>query len=115
MTSDKVRMAWEHVITEHLQPADVLSYGIHIELRNDNGTQLSAGKIRSFFEENNINQVFSHPYTRQKNGHVESFHKMLKIAIDKQLFWSFGQLEESLTLFYEKYNNTRIHTSLVYL
>ena len=115
MTSDQVRMACEHVIIEHLQSADVLSKGLHIELRNDNGPQFSAGKIRSFFKENHIKQVFTHPYTPQENGHVESFHKTLKNAIDKQLFWSFGQLEERLTLFYEKYNNTRIHASLAYL
>lgn len=50
MTSAQVKAAWEHVIIEHLQPADVLSQEMHIELRNDNGPQFSATTaIRSFF------------------------------------------------------------------
>jgi transposase InsO family protein len=115
MTNTQVRSAWEHVIIEHLQPAEVLSRGLHIELRNDNGPQFCASNIKSFFEENHISQVFTHPYTPQENGHVESFHYILKKAIDKQVFWSFSQLEERLILFYEKYNNVRIHASIAYL
>lgn len=115
MTATQVKAAWEYVITEHLQPADLLSEGLHIELRNDNGPQFCASSIRSFFKENQIDQIFTHPYTPQENGHVESFHYILKKAIEKQVFWSFEQLEQRLVLFYEKYNNKRLHASLAYL
>jgi putative transposase len=46
---------------------------------------------------------------------VESFHFILKKAIENQTFWSYNQLEERLILFYEKYNNRRIHSALAYL
>jgi putative transposase len=115
MTSAQVKAAWEHVIIEHLQPADILSQEVHIELRNDNGPQFSAAAIRSFLADNHIGQVFTHPYTPQENGHVESFHFILKKAIENQTFWSYNQLEERLILFYEKYNNRRIHSALAYL
>jgi hypothetical protein len=34
----------------------------------------SAPKDLEFFVENHLNQVFTHPYTTQENGHIESFH-----------------------------------------
>lgn len=115
MKKTQVKQAWEQVIIEHLQPADQLSKGVHIELRNDNGPQFGATQVREFFQENYINQVFTHPYTPQENGHVESFHNILKSAFGKQVFWSFSELEERLEVFYEKYNNKRIHASIAYL
>jgi putative transposase len=93
----------------------MLSQDVHIELRNDNGPQFSASAVRSFLADNHISQVFTHPYTPQENGHVESFHFILNKAIENQTFWSYSQLEERLILFYEKYNNRRIHSSLAYL
>jgi putative transposase len=115
MKKAQVKQAWEQVIIEHLQPADQLSKGVHIELRNDNGPQFGATQIREFFQENYINQVFTHPYTPQENGHVESFHNILKNALGKQVFWSLSELEERLEVFYDKYNNKRIHASIAYL
>lgn len=115
MRAGQVKQAWEHVITGHLQPADLLSEGLHIELRNDNGPQFSATLIRAFLQQNNIEQVFTHPYTPQENGHIESFHSILGRSTANQVFWSFAELEERLTLFYEKYNNERLHSSLAYL
>ena len=115
MKKAQVKQAWEQVIVEHLQPADQLSKGVHVELRNDNGPQFGATQIREFFQENYINQVFTHPYTPQENGHVESFHSILKEAIGKQVFWSLTELEERLEVFYVKYNNKRLHSSIACL
>ena len=74
MKSRQVKQAWEEVIANYLQPADLLRKQIHIEIRNDNGPQFGAKIIRQFFKENHLNQVFTHPYTPQENGHIESFH-----------------------------------------
>jgi len=115
MRKEQVKNAWEKVIIDHLQPADQLAKGIHVEMRNDNAPQFSAREIQRFFEENYINQVFTHPYTPQENGHVESFHYILKEALGNQEFWSLGELEERLKVFYDKYNHVRIHASIAYL
>ena len=115
MKKNQVKTAWEDVIINHLQPADLLSKGVHIELRNDNGPQFGANEIREFFEENYINQVFTHPYTPQENGHVESFHNILNDAVRKQVFWSMEDLENRLKTFYDVYNNKRLHASIAYL
>lgn len=115
MKSDQVQRAWEYVITHYLQPADQLRKKIHVEIRNDNGPQFSSKVIREFFEQNYLNQVFTHPYTPQENGHIESFHSILSKAIGTQVFWDMPELETFLILFYEKYNNHRIHASIANL
>lgn len=72
-----VKRAWEHIIINHLQPNNCLERGINIEVRNDNDSRFSAKLIQEFFKENYLNQVFTHPYTPQENGHIESFHAIL--------------------------------------
>jgi len=115
MRQTQVKRAWEYVIEHHLQAADALKRNLHIEVRNDNGPQFSAKMIQKFFKENGLHQVFTHPYTPQENGHVESFHGILAQHLNKQTFWTLKHLEQDLTLFYERYNNTRIHASIAYL
>ncbi len=115
MKSTQVKKAWEYIIINYLQPADLLRKKIHIEVRNDNGPQFSSKMIRQFFEQNYLDQVFTHPYTPQENGHIESFHSILSKAIGTQVFWDLSELETFLILFYEKYNNHRIHASIANL
>ena len=115
MKSAQVQRAWEYVILNHLQPADLLKRKIHIEVRNDNGPQFSSKMIRQFFEQNYLDQVFTHPYTPQENGHIESFHSILSKAIGTRVFWDLPELESFLIHFYDKYNNHRIHASIANL
>ncbi len=115
MKTHQVQRAWEFIIIHHLQPADMLRKKIHIEVRNDNGRQFSSKVIREFFEQNYLNQVFTHPYTPQENGHIESFHSILSKAIGIQVFWDLPELETFLIHFYDKYNNHRIHASIANL
>lgn len=115
MKSNDVKKAWEQVIINHLQPADMLNKAIHIEIRNDNGPQFGSKIIQSFFLKNHLNQVFTHPYTPQENGHVESFHNILSKALATNSFWSIDQLKERLTVFYEKYNTLRLHGAIANL
>jgi transposase InsO family protein len=115
MKSGDVKKAWEQVIIDHLQPADILTKGVHVEIRNDNGPQFGSKIIQSFFKENYLNQVFTHPYTPQENGHVESFHNILSKSLGNNNFWDIEQLTQRLTIFYEKYNNLRLHGSIANL
>ena len=56
--------------------------------------------------------MFTHPYTPQENGHIESFHAILSKKLKPYNFWSIDELEQVLILFYEKYNNERLHSSV---
>jgi len=71
--------------------------------------------VRDYFAENQLNQVFTHPYTPQENGHIESFHSILNEQLNRFNFWSIQELEQNLKLFYQKYNNIRLHASIAYL
>ena len=77
MKQAEVKKAWLAVIEKWLEPLNVLAWEVDIEVRNDNGPQFSAIKLQEFLRENSFNQTFTHPYTPQENGHVESFHAIL--------------------------------------
>ncbi len=112
ITQHTVKTVFERVIMNHLQPHDMLSKGISIEIRNDNDKRFSAKMVQEFFAENYLNQVFTHPYTPQENGHIESFHKTLSTALKGEHFYELRDLERRLTVFYENYNNHRSHTAI---
>jgi transposase InsO family protein len=115
ITHKQVKRAWEHLIEHHLQPNDLLKNQLHIEIRNDNDKRFSAKMIQEFFRENHLSQVFTHPYTPQENGHVESFHAILNQHLKKFTFWNISELEQNLILFQDTYNNHRIHGSIAHL
>lgn len=112
ITQHTVKDVFSGVIIHHLQSQDMLSKGIEIEIRNDNDKRFSAKMVQQFFEENYLNQVFTHPYTPQENGHIESFHSILSTALKDQHFDTLIQLEARLSIFYDNYNNHRSHGSL---
>ncbi len=115
MKAVQIKKAWEYVIENYLQPADLLNSKINIEVRNDNGPQFIAKTVRDFFQKNHLNQVFTHPYTPQENGHIESFHAILSNSLGKNPFWSMRELELKLDNFYPKYNSVRLHGSIANL
>jgi len=93
----------------------LLNKQIDIELRNDNDSRFVAKSVQKYFEDNHINQVFTHPYTPQENGHIESFHAILTSLLAPFDFSTTTQLEEHLNQFYHTYNKVRLHGSLDHL
>jgi len=112
---EQIKKLWAHIIETHLQPYDCLNKQINIEVRNDNDSRFIAKSVQNFFKENQIHQVYTHPYTPQENGHIESFHAILSEKLSRYVFWSLDDLEQCLTLFYDKYNNQRLHSATLYL
>lgn len=106
-----IKHIWESVIINHLQTNNMLKKVISIEVRNDNDPRFSAKMVQDFFQENHLNQVFTHPYTPQENGHIESFHAILGKSLDQKHFETIAQAEVHLALFYLKYNQVRLHGS----
>jgi putative transposase len=115
MKQGMVKLLWQRIIETHLQPYDCLSKGLTIEIRNDNDSRFIAKSVQHFFKDNSLDQVFTHPYTPQENGHIESFHAILSEKLNRYNFWLLNDLETTLTLFYEKYNNHRIHSATLHL
>ena len=115
ITQHTVKQIWSSVIENHLQEYDMLNSGIDIEIRNDNDPRFSAKSVQDFFANNYLNQVFTHPYTPQENGHIESFHAILSRSLNRPHFETLEQVYAHLCVFYEKYNNTRLHGSIANL
>ena len=115
MTQHQVTHAWDQVIKHHLQPADLLNKKLHVEVRSDNGPQFIASMVQGYFKTNHLDQVFTHPYTPQENGHIESFHAILGAYLDRHTVWELDQLIGVLSPFYAGYNGKRVHGSTAYL
>jgi transposase InsO family protein len=107
-----VRDAWESVIVNHLQANNCIDKPLTIEIRNDNDKRFSAKMVQNYLRENKLSQVFSHPYTPQDNGYIESFHKILGKHLDASNYWSLHDLKLGLKIFYDKYNTIRLHSSI---
>lgn len=115
MTQHQVTQAWDQVIKHHLQPADLLNKKLHVEVRSDNGPQFIASMVQGYFKDNHLHQAFTHPYTPQENGHIESFHAILGAYLDRHTIWDLDHLVAVLSPFYAGYNGKRVHGSIAYL
>jgi len=112
ITQYTVKTLFSEVIVNHLQEHNMLNKGVDIEIRNDNDKRFEAKTVQQFFKDNYLNQVFTHPYTPQENGHIESFHAILSRSLNRFVFNDLEDLNMHLSLFYEKYNHLRLHGSL---
>lgn len=111
MRQTDVKRCWKVVIEQHLQPHAALGWETNIEVRSDNGPQFCATDLQKFFETNHLMRTFTHPYTPQENGHIESFHAILGKNLQGKSFYDLKELREELEEFYPHYNYSRIHGS----
>jgi putative transposase len=100
------------IIVDHLDPYDMFASPLGIEIRSDNGPQFCANSIVEYMKENGFNQTFTHPYTPQENGHIESFHSILSKAFEYEEFKELKSLIKWLEIFYDHYNEKRLHGSI---
>lgn len=112
---NQVISAWQQVIVNYLQPHQMLNKELTIEVRNDNDSRFLAKDVQKFMADNHLNQVFTHPYTPQENGHIESFHAILGESLERKMFYTIADLEAHLHNFYYIYTNVRLHGSLNHL
>lgn len=110
ITSTEVKMMWDRVIENHFEPEGIAASKMIVEIRNDGGPQFSSMMIQNYFQDNGINQVFTHPYTPQENGHIESFHSIMSHSLESEYF-ELKDLEKELKRFYKIYNTYRAHGS----
>lgn len=112
---EQVISAWQHIIVNYLQPYQMLEKNLTIEVRNDNDSRFWAKQVKEYMCKNHLNQVFTHPYTPEENGHIESFHAILGRSLNRKTFFTIMDLEAHLNSFYHTYNNIRLHGSLDHL
>lgn len=115
ITKKQVKSAWQAVIIDFLQPHQMLDKKLTIEVRNDNDSRFAAKEVQAYMTENHLSQVFTHPYTPEENGHIESFHAILGKSLAKRTFYTIEDLQAHLSNFYKIYNSVRLHGSLDHL
>ena len=87
----------------------------NFDVRNDNGSQFIAQKVRDYFISKGVTQEFTKPATPQQNAHIESYHSIMESAICKR--FEFQDLKETRKImdeFREFYNFERIHSGIGY-
>lgn len=88
---------------------------IKVTIRSDNGAQFEAKIVREYLCEIGIQQEFSHVATPQDNGHIESYHAIIKRAVCN--VFEFLNLEHAWEIIYrfvEFYNLERLHSGIGY-
>jgi hypothetical protein len=84
-------------------------------LRNNNGSQFIANKLRTALKEMGIDQEFTHIDSPQENGFIESLHSQLQRAvIDRYIFDSICEAEWIIARYYDFYNSQQLHGGIGY-
>lgn len=115
MKAERVKALFERLVMEHLQPMDLISRGISVTVRSDNGSQFVAEKVKNVLADNGIFHEFTRPATPEQNGYIESFHSTVeKLVCSKFEFDSLAEAKDVFSRFYDAYNNKRILKCLGY-
>jgi len=84
-----------------------------ITVRNDNGSQFIAYKVREHLFEHGFSQEFIHPGTPEEIGHIEALHSIIeREVVMKYEFENFEELYSTLDRYFTFYNAERIHSSI---
>jgi putative transposase len=111
-----VKSLIEQLIVDYLQPYDLLNHDIKVTVRSDNGSQFIANLVRGCLRDNFMVQEFTRPATPQQNGHIESFHAVVRRLVEEKFeFENLRHLKDVLEAFFMFYNQYRIHSSICYL
>jgi transposase InsO family protein len=91
-----------------------LSHGLKgVTVRNDNGSQFIANKVRHYLRFLEANQEFTHIATPEENSYIEAFHSILEREVIKRFdFESYYEAKLTLAAYMDHYNNKRKHGSL---
>lgn len=91
-----------------------LLYGLRsVTIRNDNGSQFLAHKVREYLRDLEAIQEFTHVSTPQENAYIESFHSIMqRELIDRYQFESFYEAKTRVDHYMWWYNYKRRHESI---
>ena len=82
-------------------------------IRNDNGSQFIANKVRETLTEMEAQQEFTHVATPEENAYIEAFHSILdRELIQRVEFTSFYDAKKHIVQYMEWYNERRKHKEI---
>ncbi|BDX37798.1 transposase [Tenuifilaceae bacterium CYCD] len=84
-----------------------------VTVRNDNGSQFIANKVRHYLRTLEANQEFTHIATPEENSYIEAFHSLLeREVIRRHDFAGFYDAKLTISAYMKFYNNERLHGAL---
>lgn len=91
-----------------------LRYGLKgVYIRNDNGSQFIAGKVRQALKEMEAVQEFTHVATPEENSYIEAFHSIQQRELmDRHTFHSYDEAKRQIEDYMCWYNCKRRHGAL---
>lgn len=91
-----------------------LRFGLKgVVIRNDNGSQFIAHKVRQALEAMEAKQEFTHVATPEENAYIEAFHSIQqRELIDRFSFNSFYDAKQHIEKYMYWYNHSRKHGAL---
>ncbi len=91
-----------------------LRYGLKgVIIRNDNGSQFIANKVRQALIDMEARQEFTHVATPEENAYIEAFHSIEKRELfDRFEFKGYFDARQHIDAYIQWYNSERRHGSL---
>jgi putative transposase len=84
-----------------------------VVLRNDNGSQFIAHRVRNFLKSSEVKQEFTHIATPEENSYIEAFHSILeRDVVERNEFEGYYEAKQILKRFFTHYNEHRLHRSI---
>jgi len=92
-----------------------LRFGLKgVVIRNDNGSQFIAHKVREALQELEARQEFTHVATPEENAYIEAFHSIQqRELIDRFSFASYYEAKQHIEKYMHWYNRVRRHGALI--
>jgi putative transposase len=96
--------------------ADVmLTRGVPEHIRSDNGAEMTAKVVRSWFATLGANTLYIEPGSPWENGYCESFNgKLRDELLNGEIFYSLKEAQIVIEQWRKHYNTVRPHSSLGY-
>jgi len=94
-----------------------LRFGLKgVIIRNDNGSQFVANKVRAALKALEAQQEFTHVATPEENAYIEAFHSIQQSElIDRHSFSSFYDAKQHIERYMHWYNVRRKHGAIGFL
>lgn len=91
-----------------------LAHGLKgVTVRNDNGSQFIANKVRHYLRTLDAHQEFTHIATPEENAYIEAFHSIFDREVVRRFeLASFYEAKLTISAYMNFYNNKRRHGSL---
>lgn len=89
--------------------------GVPVHLRSDNGSEFTAGNLRTWLARLTVKPLFIEPGSPWENGFIESFNgKMRDEFLNGEIFYSLKEAEILIEHWRVEYNTIRPHSALAY-